>query len=230
MKYLASALLTSALLALLLLLGMRAPALQTTTITLAGVPVPENQIRLEPITPLTVSHGALLVVTGVGAIDEFQLNPTINFNGQQVLDVRLFDAAERRAIVEVPPGLVASGGTVVSCSGVLLGYLSRVNEAPTFSVRGLPRPTEMMRIVKGTPLTVPAGKRFVVTGLGTTQSERTADIQIDGHLALRARLDNTTGYVVPVPAGITATEGKTIEVLDNNPTGAAVLLGYLTDA
>jgi hypothetical protein len=208
---------------------MREPAAQTSTITIAGVPVPESQIRLEPSTPMTVPTGALLVVTCVGSLDEFQSNPTISFNGQPVLDVRLFDSAERRAIVEVPPGLVASGGTTVSCTGVLLGYLARASEAPTFAVRGVPRPTEMTRVVKGIPLVVPNGKRFVATGFGTTQGERTADIQIDGHLMVRARLDNTTGYVVPIPAGLTAAEGKTVEVLDNNTTGAAVLLGYLAD-
>ena len=227
MKSLSPVLLASA--ALALVLGMRGPAQQTATITIAGIPVPENQIRLEPNAPLTVPSGALLVVTGVGSLDEFQSNPAVRFNGQQVLDVRLFDSNERRALVEVPPGLVADGGTVVSCTGVLLGYLARGNEAPTFSVRGVPRPTEMSRVVKGTPLIVPSGKRFVATGFGTTQGERTADIQIDGHLVLRARLDNTTGYVVPIPAGLTAAEGKTVEVFDNNTTGAAVVLGYLAD-
>ena len=209
------------------LLAFRPASPQAASVTIAGIPAPESFVRIQPGASLVVPANARFVITGVGASENCLLNAYVLFDGQQVLDVRLCDSAESRALVAMPAGMVADAGTVVTCSGVLLGFLSRNSEQPTISVKGIPAPAQMLRVVEGHPLVVPPGTRFVATGFGTVQGERTADLLFGGQLVLRARLDNTTGHIVPIPAGIAATEGTLVEAHDNLPADGAVILGYL---
>ena len=113
---------------------------------------------------------------------------------------------------------------------MVFGYFARAAEQPDLIVKGIPTPAQMIRVVSDIPMSVPAGKRFVATGLGTTHGELTSEVLIDGQLLLKARLDNMYGYVIPIPPGMAARAGSIVKVKDNVTPSDAVLLGYLADA
>ena len=99
-------------------------------------------------------------------------------------------------------------------------------------VEGIPTPQQMMRVVEGTPFIVPAGKRFVVTGLGSTTTNTDIRITISfnttpvWHWMVKEADVQATPLV---PTGLVAAEGETVEVVDNHVSGQAVVLGYLAD-
>lgn len=110
------------------------------------------------------------------------------------------------------------------------------------TVRGVPTPDQMVRVVEGSPLTVPADKVLVVTGVGSTANtpiNNTLAIQIlfDGQVVLGAQVKVTdangvsgAGPAIPsVPPGLKAGAGQQVAVQDDGPF-LGVLLGYLADA
>lgn len=200
-------------------------------VTIAGIPTPAQCRSVQQSAPLVVPAGGLFVVTGIGGLDELITNVDVLFDGQVALQVRLFDNAARKAFVSIPAGLVAPAGTTVSTGdkSVIHGYLVRENQTSTFVVDGIPRPDEMVRVLEGAPFVVPSAKRFVATAVGTRASETTADLRVDNVLKLRARIDNTTGYVIPLSPGLTAGPGSTVSVTGNVAASAAVVLGYVVD-
>ena len=63
------------------------------------------------------------------------------------------------------------------------------------TVEGIPTPQQMMRVVEGQPFTVPAGKVFVLTGLGKAGSGgQLISFQVDGVTEVSIRLNRATGF------------------------------------
>ena len=100
----------------------------------------------------------------------------------------------------------------------------------------------MMRVMGGTPFTVPQGKLFVVTGLGSTTTlsvltELSVSVEFDGVPVVSALIiagdgNNLTGggpAIPSVPPGIVANEGTVVSV-SMNFVDPGVVLGYLADA
>jgi len=82
-------------------------------------------------------------------------------------------------------------------------------------VEGVPTPQQMMRVKQGTPFTVPAGKLFVVTGVGAETMSQGADyiaIVIFDGLDAWATSIAANGAAIDghVPAGLVAQQGQVV--------------------
>jgi len=99
-------------------------------------------------------------------------------------------------------------------------------------VAGIPTPQQMMRVHEGLPFTVPAGKLFVVTGLGQAQliTGYAANLRFNGQIILTYSFSSGLSPFGDIPPGIVAPEGT--EVSTDTPGGGttAVVLGYLVEA
>ncbi len=98
-------------------------------------------------------------------------------------------------------------------------------------VEGIPSPQQMMRVVEGTPFTVPDRKVFVVTGVGSPNNDaEDVRLYIDGLQVLQSAHttsgENGTTTLRPVPAGLAVLEGETVSV-DGGGQSTAIILGYL---
>ncbi len=62
-------------------------------------------------------------------------------------------------------------------------------------VEGIPTPQQMVRVVEGSPFTVPVGKLLVVTGTGATGWNPSSGLSIkfDGVIVLNTRLHSASG-------------------------------------
>jgi hypothetical protein len=97
-----------------------------------------------------------------------------------------------------------------------------------------PSPRDMVQINQGTPYVVPAGKVFVLTGLGGNgiASSTWTFLMVNGkqELLSGAQASNVTTSVTPVPLGFTVHAGSTIDV---SPTASGATSGrawgYLAD-
>ncbi|GJM22523.1 MAG: hypothetical protein DHS20C15_24380 [Planctomycetota bacterium] len=111
------------------------------------------------------------------------------------------------------------------------------------TIAGIPAPSQMHRVVEGSPFTVPAGKLFVVTGLGSTgytlqaTSSKRVQAFVNGTPALAALMTDWAGggsyagggpAIPAVPPGFVVAEGETVSVEDPS-IDAGVVLGYLAD-
>ena len=84
-----------------------------------------------------------------------------------------------------------------------------------------------VRILNGSPFTVPAGTRFVATGLGRTSSQGgEVGISIDGVTVWFGSLTSNAQTTHDVPSGVVAGPGALVSATGT----AAVVLGYLIDA
>ena len=109
------------------------------------------------------------------------------------------------------------------------GFQFKINTP--IQVEGIPTPQQMLRVVEGVPLTVPANKVFVVTGLGDIADvSGVAVLFLDGVAVLSSRpqtsSSNSATSVRPVPTGLTAAEGVIISVTGPN---IGQVFGYLVD-
>ena len=98
-------------------------------------------------------------------------------------------------------------------------------------VIGIPDPREMLIIREGTPFLVPPGKILVLTALGGLTNSLVVDLLIDGQKEDEAVANMPTansGTMDPLPVGLTAHAGSTVEVASGSIFGRA--WGYLVDA
>jgi hypothetical protein len=113
-------------------------------------------------------------------------------------------------------------------------------------IAGYPRAQDMRRIVEGTPFVVPAGKLFVVTGMGSNghnfapgpAPNKHVRVSFDGVSVLEAMILEWQGggsysgggpSIPEVPPGLTAPAGTTITATDD-AVDLGIVLGYLVNA
>lgn len=107
-------------------------------ILVAGIPTPQQMVRIEGGVQFIVPQGKLLVFTGMGSMDGpgTTFAPKIFINGKSTLVGHLIVeqgpkmiAGAGPALIAIPPGLVAVEGDVVAVEGtgtfpaIALGYL-----------------------------------------------------------------------------------------------------------
>jgi hypothetical protein len=88
---------------------------------------------------------------------------------------------------------------------------------PTIQVAGLPTPGQMVVIKEGTPYVVAAGRRFVLTAIGTPSLGIGCRLFVDGVQELTGHPTSgtaPTASVVPVAPGFSVAAGSTITVTD----------------
>jgi hypothetical protein len=101
-------------------------------------------------------------------------------------------------------------------------------------VAGIPTPQQMMRVVEGSPFTVPANMLFVVTGTAVDAWNTNSGHQtlFNGTVVLNSRIHNGVGTgalsVMPIPPGLVAPAGTSIDCAAG--AGKGIVLGYLADA
>ena len=97
-------------------------------------------------------------------------------------------------------------------------------------VEGIPAPNQIMRVVEGTPLTVPVGKIFVAVSLGSLKGgSHTTELHFDSAKVFQV---TTSGALAELPRPyIAAGPGTVVEPMfgDGDPDDAEVW-GYLGDA
>ena len=113
----------------------------------------------------------------------------------------------------------------------LLAGLGITIDGPV-QIEGVPTPSQMMRIVEGSPFTVPPGKVFVVTGTAFSSGAfgpSDVNVLFDGVSVLNVdgNTGSPTGGASAIPPGVVASEGTVVSV---SSVGTGVLLGYLADA
>ncbi len=100
------------------------------TIQVEGIPTPQQMMRVAEGQPFTVPTGKLFVVTGLGMAQVVAgYGAHLRFDGQPV--VSFYWSGEVATFVPIPPGFVATAGTVVSAdsasgsgtNAVATGYL-----------------------------------------------------------------------------------------------------------
>lgn len=123
------------------------------------------------------------------------------------------------------PSLVVGASFVAACV-VALGAMrastspSPAHSAvsyPTVQVAGIPTPGQMVVIKEGTPYVVPAGRRFVLTALGSPAITQGARLFVDNVQEVDAypSASTATASLVPVPVGFSVAGGATITVVGN---------------
>jgi len=128
----------------------------------------------------------------------------------------------------VGAGVVLLAG-VLSAQQIANRFVSvRVLETPTLQMA--PHPRDFVRIVEGTPYTVPAGRILVVTAMGSVIGigGNWAICAVNGADAVFVWIDQVGGGVTEIPTGLTAQGADVVDVRTAGQTG--VLLGYLVDA
>jgi hypothetical protein len=129
-----------------------------------------------------------------------------------------------------PSALLALGlvGLVAFLSSQASPPPALLNPA-SIRVEYMPHPRDYVQIKEGTPYTVPGGKIFVLTALGSHNSQGEAYLQIDGVEELRVRCEQFVfgagGSPIPLgegismkrtPIGLTAHAGSVITILAGN--------------
>ena len=142
---------------------------------------------------------------------------------------------------------VLSGiGIVLLCLS-LLGVTQNVSTfGRSVRIEGIPAPSQMKRIVEGTPLTVPNDKLFVATGVGRESSGdgnpgsgnvMRFQVQFDNvdvfwRFGIHQGMDGRTVGDLSIPPGLMAPGGTVVSIEAEDDLGGqhtGVLLGYLAD-
>ena len=103
-----------------------------------------------------------------------------------------------------------------------------------FLVEYGPHPRDYVQVKEGEPYTVPAGRLFVLSGLGSTGTQGGGNLVVDGQTEVHATGSTWSsggGYgnsasVKLLPRGFTAAGGSVVEVTGTNSRA----WGYLVDA
>lgn len=112
-----------------------------------------------------------------------------------------------------------------------------ISPGTPLTINGIPTPQQMARVQEGTDLTVPPGKVFVVTGLGSYSAENDlrVGVRFGAQTVLAATISQLTGSgagpaVVSVPPGMVAQSGELVQAVTLQGAGPyAVVLGYLAE-
>lgn len=124
-------------------------------------------------------------------------------------------------LARVHPVSLALGLALGICAILSMSQASVINTP--LRVEYMPHPRDMVQIKEGTPYTVPVGKVFVVTGLGSTAAVNApmAALAINGTVEATTIVQGCGGTetrsVVELVAGLTAPAGSTISVQSNYP-------------
>jgi hypothetical protein len=103
--------------------------------------------------------------------------------------------------------------------------------AGPIQVAGIPDPRQMLVIREGTPYVVPQGKVLAVTALGALINGIVVALSIDGQTEMTSVANMPSacpGTINPIPPGLTAHAGSTVEVQSGGIYGRA--WGYLVDS
>ena len=137
--------------------------------------------------------------------------------------------------IVIHPGSAMAGAAIAAVAALALSSqgVARFEPIPcqpgTFQVQvaGIPAPHTMVRIQEGSPYTVPPGKLFVATGLGSTSSSGTdVAIEFDGVPVWFGSLTSNAQTTHAVPAGLVSGPGSTVSAAGISST----VLGYLANA
>lgn len=126
------------------------------------------------------------------------------------------------------PASLVAGVVLAGLAFVTMSQKPVLLNARTVNVQYMPDPRDMVQISEGVPYVVPAGKLFVLTGLGSSSYSYSpsAVLKVDGHYEVSATSPTGDSSVRPVPAGFAVSAGKTIELLVNGQ-GDGRAWGYL---
>ncbi len=117
-------------LGVLVLLSMsQVPVLNARNLNVQYVPDPRDCVQIREGTPFTVPSGRLLVVTALGSVYLTAQEAHLFVNDQEELVAALPSSSATNRIIEVPPGLTAQAGSVVTVTGTaaqgrVWGYLA----------------------------------------------------------------------------------------------------------
>ena len=135
------------------------------------------------------------------------------------------------------PLQLLSIGLVLACVGMIANPADAARSGRkarrAVQIEGIAVPSQMRRVTESTPLIVPEGQVFVVTGLCRERTSPLAyrvDVKFDGQTVLKTSFsyapEGSGGMVCDVPPGFVAPAGTLIEAFGSNNAGG-VVLGYL---
>lgn len=129
------------------------------------------------------------------------------------------------------PGTHKGGDVLPTVVGPVLPDQSAIVFGSKLSIRGIPEPQQMMRVVQGAPFTVPSGKLFVVTGVLRTDPAPSGGVEIffDGSRVASPFCD-LPSRTTAIPPGLTAPERTAVSCFSNQSGTNGIVLGYLVDA
>ena len=137
---------------------------------------------------------------------------------------RLSPEVPMRSLTLHPASLVA--GVLVAALGLLsMGQTPPLN-ARTVNVNYLPDPRDMVQIAEATPYLVPAGKIFVLTGLGCCDSSPGANLYVNGQQQVTGSSSGQAS-MASVPTGLSVPGGSTITLNSGVPSQPGRAWGYL---
>jgi hypothetical protein len=142
-----------------------------------------------------------------------------------------------------PLALAAIVGSALTLAVVGLMSMTQVLPAGQHVIVGYgPSPRDMVQIKEGTPYTVPNGKLFLLTGLGTGGDTFggpwSTSLLVNGQTKEASVLSTYSGSgtfysssgIVAMPPGFTATAGTVLEAVGGINGLDARAWGYLADA
>ncbi len=123
-------------------------------------------------------------------------------------------------------------GLAIAAVGFLVAAQSTPPPGPPRIEYG-PHPRDMVQVAQGVPYVVPAGKLFVLTGLGGAENGGYCTLSVDGIIQASVCNSCTTApgsQISAVPPGFTVVAGATITVFTNSGGASARAWGYLASA
>ncbi len=202
-------------------------------------PHPRDMVTIVEGTPFVVPTGKVFVVTALGTTGwtgpSYVSDAVLEVNGQMALrSTRGMGGSSgyghhETSISPVPSALsVAAGQTIDVAAGSFgptssaraLGYLADAQATRAVLVEYRPNASDMVQISEGTPLLVPAGKVFVLTGLGASDWCGSPTLTVNGQPAIQSDLEigvetfgDESASVARVPLGFSVPSGSTVDVM-----------------
>lgn len=198
---------------------------------------PADWVVIKQNNPLTVPVGVSLLVTGVGGSRAGSYASVI-VDGVTMAFHSNGDGGT--SVAEIPVGLVAVAGLTVEATaldgnGRVWGLLIPTGGSLT-AVAPTPKAADVVTLIEGQSLVVPAGKYFVVNGLGPLTpggSSKSAWLSFNGLVELEARPNTLSTTTAPfrVPVGLAAPQGTLVQAGDNDAGGnIGRAWGYFVDS
>lgn len=215
----------------------------------AVVPHPRQFVVVREGSPLVVPNGKTFIATAVGDA-AFNAAYSLAIDGEVIASSLYFGGPDLvpAIISALPPGIYAEEGETVECVvnalwagppstgtgrvwGVLVsasGPQASLNLSHPIGVR------DRVLLREGTPFIVPAGKLFVLTGMGSTGNYPNHSLRVNGVVEATGGTRSPHGTtIVEYPLGLVAASGSVVEVVNvpNDPRdfGSGVAIGYLSN-